>query len=505
MKEKISVCLIVKNESRWIEACLRSIIDWVDEIILVDTGSTDNTVELARNMGVQIFYYSWEDDFAKARNYSLSKATGDWILVLDADEVIAVSDRDLIFDCIRNPRAEMYSLVQTTYSEESATLGWIPNHLNDPEAEGYPGYLESRLVRLFKNSGEIYFDGCVHEHAKHKNPKIFAQNCSVRIHHYGKYSVTEVAKRKEDLYLRLGLQKCKERPDNAHAWYELGVQYWGMNREKDAYNAFIKSEQLNPHYVRPLIALAGISTIQKVYPKALRYYSRVMDIEPENIIPYLYLPTILIEMGNVSLAQDILRYGQRYAFGHPPYHINRGIVYQHLGNHRLAIECFDEALKINAREALAIYNKGVSCMALEELDLAEGYFRQIMDTSKVGYLATRKLIELYYKKEEPEKAMDVLNSIEKGEGLDDGLLFQKGVILLKKGLMVEARKVLDSIKKYDSFDQTGLSNLKKCFVMVGDEARATALDQHLLECNSNKDIYPQSATQSHCGGADETA
>ena len=84
----LSLCMITKNEEKNLSRCLDSIKDIVDEIIIVDTGSTDKTVEIAKSYGAHIYHYDWNNDFSKARNVSLQKATKDWILVLDADEVL---------------------------------------------------------------------------------------------------------------------------------------------------------------------------------------------------------------------------------------------------------------------------------------------------------------------------------------------------------------------------------------------------------------------------------
>lgn len=89
----ISLCMIVKNEEQILARCLDSIADLMDEIIIVDTGSTDRTKEIARAYTSQIFDYEWKDDFADARNYSFSKATKDYIYCADADEVLDEMNR----------------------------------------------------------------------------------------------------------------------------------------------------------------------------------------------------------------------------------------------------------------------------------------------------------------------------------------------------------------------------------------------------------------------------
>ena len=89
----ISLCMIVKNEENVIARCLNSVKDIVDEIIIIDTGSTDNTKEIAKGFTDKIFDFNWINDFSAARNYSFSKAINDYIFWLDADDIIFEEDR----------------------------------------------------------------------------------------------------------------------------------------------------------------------------------------------------------------------------------------------------------------------------------------------------------------------------------------------------------------------------------------------------------------------------
>ncbi len=86
MKNQVSLCMIVKNEEDYLPQCLESIKDIVDEIIIVDTGSTDKTVKIAESYGAKVYYFKWNNNFSEARNESLKYATKDWILILDADD-----------------------------------------------------------------------------------------------------------------------------------------------------------------------------------------------------------------------------------------------------------------------------------------------------------------------------------------------------------------------------------------------------------------------------------
>ena len=107
-KPSVSLCMIVKNEESCLEKCLASMQDLVSEIIIVDTGSTDGTIEIAQKYHAVVETYKWQNDFSKARNYSLSLATQEWILVLDADEYLRESDRELFRKALEKKDVDSY-------------------------------------------------------------------------------------------------------------------------------------------------------------------------------------------------------------------------------------------------------------------------------------------------------------------------------------------------------------------------------------------------------------
>ena len=128
-KSTLSLCMIVKNEEKHLVKCLKSVRDVVDEMIIVDTGSTDKTIDIARVFGAKVFDFPWTGDFSAARNHSLAQATGDWILVLDADEVISARDFDELKALIRKRSSSpvAYSIVTRNYTNNASVIGWTPN------------------------------------------------------------------------------------------------------------------------------------------------------------------------------------------------------------------------------------------------------------------------------------------------------------------------------------------------------------------------------------------
>jgi len=120
--------MIVKNESSTLETCLNSAKKHLDEIIIVDTGSTDNTIEIAKKFTDYVYDFKWCNDFSAARNFSLKKAKGDWIIILDADEIINDNDWIKIKKIISENKYDAINLIQRSFI--SFLIKTIKNILN---------------------------------------------------------------------------------------------------------------------------------------------------------------------------------------------------------------------------------------------------------------------------------------------------------------------------------------------------------------------------------------
>ena len=142
--KNLSLCLIVRNEARHLSACLASVKGLADEIVVVDTGSTDDTVAIARSAGAQVHQIVWPGNFSTARNVALERATGRWILVLDADETLPPVSRTAVAKLIADPPRRAYGLVQ---------------HSRLPGGE----CLDVAIVRLFPRDSRVRFERPIHE------------------------------------------------------------------------------------------------------------------------------------------------------------------------------------------------------------------------------------------------------------------------------------------------------------------------------------------------------
>ncbi len=225
-KGTLSLCMIVKNEEKHLVRCLKSVRDVVNEIIIVDTGSTDKTKDIARVFGAKLYEFPWTGDFSAARNESLIHAAGDWVLILDADEVISSLDHNELKNLIRKRTSKpiAYSIVTRNYINNMSVLGWTPNKGEYPEEAG-AGWIPSPKVRLAPRRKDVFFSNPVHELLENSlaTQKIPVAACKIVVHHYGKLDVRKDSQKGEDYYL-LGKIKYESAPTNVKYIFELAKQ-----------------------------------------------------------------------------------------------------------------------------------------------------------------------------------------------------------------------------------------------------------------------------------------
>ncbi len=162
----VGLSMIVKNEAQTLGPCLRSVSGIVSQIVVGDTGSTDNTAEIARQFGATVVSIPWENHFANARNAALALMQTDWVLVLDADEELDEEARNQIPNLLAS-KAGGYLVAIHNYIPTSIGRGWdrvaMPNKNSHPRAQHAPAYFVHENCRLFRRDPDVYFVGRVHE------------------------------------------------------------------------------------------------------------------------------------------------------------------------------------------------------------------------------------------------------------------------------------------------------------------------------------------------------
>ncbi|ANF98483.1 TPR domain-containing glycosyltransferase [Paenibacillus bovis] len=220
MRFTVSLCMIVKNEEEVIGKCLESIHKQINEIIIVDTGSSDRTIPIAESYGATIHSYKWNDDFASARNYSLQQAKSDYILILDADEYFEGE----------------YDLQKELATAKDFYIFPIHNLLDNER------YFIHSAIRLFKNSPELRYKNRLHEHLdlEGKEKQMQWSKVSVSIQHTGYQSNTIIEKDKNNRNLNLMMQETKEHP-NSYNFYNLGKAYMAIEQYEESAEYFAKA------------------------------------------------------------------------------------------------------------------------------------------------------------------------------------------------------------------------------------------------------------------------
>ncbi|MFC1477195.1 tetratricopeptide repeat protein [candidate division KSB1 bacterium] len=213
---KISAALIVKNEEHMLAECIESFREAVDEIVIVDTGSTDKTVEIAKEYNVELFHHEWKDDFSEARNFSISKTTGDMVLIIDADE--RIEREDIVKIRALKWQTDYDVLCFCVYSS-------LPGHLGDAS------FGKHYSPRLFKKSDNIYYYGIVHNilHIPDK-----AGFTDIRMYHLGYNLDQEKMKKKFERSIKLLKKQVEEHPDDPFVLMNTAQMYLSRNFSDEA-------------------------------------------------------------------------------------------------------------------------------------------------------------------------------------------------------------------------------------------------------------------------------
>lgn len=227
--------MIARDEAAFLDQCLDSVRGLVDEIILVDTGSADRTAEVAHRHGAQVLAFAWQGDFSAARNHGLAQAAGEWVLVLDCDEVLAARDHARLRRLLRSEGPVAYRLTTRNYTDQANLAGWVACRGDYSEEKGYRGWFPTTKVRLWRRHPAIRFAGPVHELVEAAVAALGGQvgDCPVPVHHYGQAE----KQRPPDHYLRAGEEKVRQEPGDLRAWYELSLAYRDAGRPAEALEA----------------------------------------------------------------------------------------------------------------------------------------------------------------------------------------------------------------------------------------------------------------------------
>jgi glycosyltransferase involved in cell wall biosynthesis len=296
----LSICLITRNEEQFLAGCLDSVRPVANEIVLVDTGSIDRTVEIAREHGCRVLHRVWDDDFAAARNAGIAAARGSWILCIDADERLD------------NPAALLPALLA---APAEAGGFFIERHdvVTDPE-NGQTDVYPIGILRLFRNHPDIRYEGIVHERPNETVIRAGFQINSLttlKLTHLVNHLSRERLEAKQRKYLRLLDLELERDPGNSWARYYRGKTLWFLRRLEEAEAEF---RELVDHGNGSLslqasawCMLAALLSENGLRGAAVQCIQESLSLVPDQSLAYYVLAEVLYAEGHFAHALEAYR------------------------------------------------------------------------------------------------------------------------------------------------------------------------------------------------------
>ncbi len=445
-KTTLSLCMIVKNEEKFLRDCLESIKDVVDQIVVVDTGSTDNTPDIAKKYNAEIYYFDWCDDFSAARNASLKYATGDWILWMDADERLA-------------PESAKYLLGILLTTEEVPVVYKVNIHsvLRDNSTVQI-----SSAYRLFNNYKGIYFSGRIHEQV---TPGASFENAEERdseivIHHLGYGLDPESTKRKNRRNLKLLEQMLKESPNSAYAHYTL-AQHYGMTDEHRKalihYEKAYALKQFNKSMTASLL-----NTMAESHVKLGNYDIAKTFCE-------LSLTITSIQAGGYYLLYEIANrqndYKSAIKWLKKLHEQKKGVK---LSEKRISTDILIDEDRI-------LYTIGSLYLKFGDIDNAIYYYEMVYQNRKDNTELSEQMVNIYIQTKDFEKAEKILQRLAQKNKKEFRYQDLLGFLLIKQRKFKDAITVYESILKQEQTNNLIIKKLAGLYGKVGNMNKAREL------------------------------
>ncbi len=327
---KLTLCMIVKNEEKTLPYCLKAVKDYMDEIVIVDTGSTDLTKEIALRYTTKVYDYKWNNDFSEARNFSIAKATNEFILILDADEIVNDININAISGLIERNPDHIGRLLR----------------INEFSRDNNPYQYQERVNRLFSKK-YYHYEGMIHEQlTRTDNNRILTYQIPLSIVHSGYEGDIEAVNRKSQRNIDLLKIALKSNPNDPYLLYQLGKSYYMKKDYELATQYFAEAlyYDLDPslEYVQDMVESYGYALINNgQYENALQLAGVYQEFS--NSADFVFLMG-LIYMNNTRFDQAIAEFSHATQMkeskmdGVNSYrsYYNLGVIYECLGDYDTA-------------------------------------------------------------------------------------------------------------------------------------------------------------------------
>jgi glycosyltransferase involved in cell wall biosynthesis len=304
--------MIAKDEEQILERCIESAREIADEIVVVmDSRSSDKTKEIASRHTSKVYDFKWKDDFSAMRNLSLDKASSNWILVLDADEVLDAKGRQEILELINTKEHCLKSIVgfkldQRTYLpkqgvEASATVD------EQELKQQYEGHESSNVVRLFKNDPRIRFRNKVHELVEHSIRENGGEivETGVVLHHFSHLKKDRLNVKAQE-YVDLMWQQLEKEPENPRYNRQVGVAFLEKGRKDLAEKYLQRALRYDPNHPG-IFADLGKLYLERGQPKrAAKFFNMAIAKDKGDVASMNNLAVIYMNYGKKEVAQKLL-------------------------------------------------------------------------------------------------------------------------------------------------------------------------------------------------------
>lgn len=293
----VSACMIVKNEEELLPQCLDSVKNVVDQIVIVDTGSTDRTVKIAESYGATVYHHPWENDFSKHRNQSISYATSDWIFIIDADEELS-------------PESSVQ--LRQTILEALPGVSYVYLEVHDKDTSGQVMSVMHRPL-LFRNHMGFKYKNFIHNELELKGR---GDTSNLVLFHYGYHLSPEKMKAKFERTTRLLKKRMEEEPDRPEPPFFLCKSYGMEELSAEAiYYGLITRQKLEklgdvPVFFIEIFYVIALSFHRmKMYTLAEATCLEGLKLSPEYIDLYFILSDICRISGRF---QEAVNHAQHY-------------------------------------------------------------------------------------------------------------------------------------------------------------------------------------------------
>lgn len=361
----LCLCLIVKNEARYLKKCVDSVKHIVSQVVIVDTGSTDDTLEIAQLLTRDCHQIHFQNDFSQARNEALQYVKTPWVLFLDADESFERIDADNLLDSVKQAPSSVWGCQLTRYN-----------------FFGTGGWYTSKNLKVFRNSPAIRYEGTVCESVTHSIKRNGGEiaDIPVLLNHYGHCRSIENRNVKAHYYFKLMQEEMDRQPGNSRLMGYMGMILRTLGRFNEALEIAKKGVALTPDSSHSHYCLAQVLRAAGKIEEALHYYKKAIECHPDD-------PMVLNMIGLMNLSLE--RYDEAEQAFLRAYHlnplfihicVNLGLLYQLKGEIPAALQYFE---KVAARNKGFLHEDFAS--RLECDPYREFYYETIFKYGGLGY------------------------------------------------------------------------------------------------------------------------